>query len=221
MKFFHLSDLHIGLKLINRDLREDQVYILDQIVDIAVRTVEHLYKLFPGKKNSKGYRTLDPHIGVVYGDGVTLERAERIYGRLTDRGFAANVISFGAGSFSFNAIEEDGILKPFTRDTFSIAVKATYGEVNGQPIFIFKDPKTDTGHFKKSQKGMCVVYYDHNIHDLAYQDELERFAIEESLKLNSGKSNNLLKPVFRDGHMLKEYTLQEIRDRIYSSKGGF
>ena len=37
MKFFHLSDLHIGLKLINRDLREDQVYILDQIVDIAVR----------------------------------------------------------------------------------------------------------------------------------------------------------------------------------------
>ena len=26
MKFFHLSDLHIGLKLINRDLREDQEY---------------------------------------------------------------------------------------------------------------------------------------------------------------------------------------------------
>lgn len=37
MKFFHLSDLHIGLKLINRDLREDQEYILRQITDIAVR----------------------------------------------------------------------------------------------------------------------------------------------------------------------------------------
>ena len=37
MKFFHLSDLHIGLKLINRDLREDQEYILQQITDIAVR----------------------------------------------------------------------------------------------------------------------------------------------------------------------------------------
>lgn len=31
MKFFHLSDLHIGLKLIERDLREDQEYIFEQI----------------------------------------------------------------------------------------------------------------------------------------------------------------------------------------------
>ena len=33
MKIFHLSDLHIGLKLMNRDLREDQEYILHQIVE--------------------------------------------------------------------------------------------------------------------------------------------------------------------------------------------
>mgnify|MGYP005792575573 FL=1 len=37
MKFFHLSDLHIGLKLFNRDLREDQEFILRQITDLAVR----------------------------------------------------------------------------------------------------------------------------------------------------------------------------------------
>ena len=37
MKIFHLSDLHIGLKLFNRDLREDQMYILDQIVSLAVK----------------------------------------------------------------------------------------------------------------------------------------------------------------------------------------
>ena len=200
------------------------------IVDIAVRTVEHLYKLFPGKKNSKGYKTLDPHIGVVYGDGVTLERAERIYGRLTDRGFAANVISFGAGSFSFNAIEEDGVLKPFTRDTFSIAVKATYGEVNGKPIFIFKNPKTDTDHFKKSQKGMCVVYYDYEGFNIpapgkeviTYQDEFISKTIDSASYLSSGRIGpNLLQPIFRDSKMLKEYTLQEIRDRIHSSEGGF
>ena len=28
MKFFHLSDLHIGLKLMNRELREEQIDIL-------------------------------------------------------------------------------------------------------------------------------------------------------------------------------------------------
>ena len=37
MKFFHLSDLHIGLKLMNRDLRKDQEYILSQIVDMAAK----------------------------------------------------------------------------------------------------------------------------------------------------------------------------------------
>ncbi|MCD8330270.1 MAG: exonuclease SbcCD subunit D [Lachnospiraceae bacterium] len=35
MKFFHLSDLHIGLKLMNRELGEDQRHILQQIVDLA------------------------------------------------------------------------------------------------------------------------------------------------------------------------------------------
>ncbi len=35
MRFFHLSDLHIGLKLMNKDLREDQEYILRQIVQMA------------------------------------------------------------------------------------------------------------------------------------------------------------------------------------------
>lgn len=37
MKFFHLSDLHIGLKLINRDVREDQEYIFHQIAELAIR----------------------------------------------------------------------------------------------------------------------------------------------------------------------------------------
>lgn len=35
MKFFHLSDLHIGLKLMNHDLNEDQAYILDQVAELA------------------------------------------------------------------------------------------------------------------------------------------------------------------------------------------
>lgn len=37
MKVFHLSDLHIGLKLFNRDLYEDQTYILGQVIEIATR----------------------------------------------------------------------------------------------------------------------------------------------------------------------------------------
>ena len=125
------------------------------IIEISVKTVSHLWDSFGGTINSKGYKVLDSHIGCVYGDGVTQERAALIYQKLMENGFASNCIVFGAGSFSFNAIEEDGILYPYTRDTFSVAVKATYGIINGKAIPIFKDPKTDrdTGHgFKKSQK---------------------------------------------------------------------
>ena len=37
MRFFHLSDLHIGLKLVNHDLKEDQTFILRQIADQAAQ----------------------------------------------------------------------------------------------------------------------------------------------------------------------------------------
>jgi nicotinamide phosphoribosyltransferase len=41
--------------------------------------VECLHEIFPGPKTSKGYDTLDPHVGLIYGDSITLERAKQIY----------------------------------------------------------------------------------------------------------------------------------------------
>ncbi len=82
---------------------------------------------------------------------------------LEKNGFAINNVSLGVGSFSMECletIESDGSKQynPYTRDTFGIAVKATYAEdADGKPIMIFKNPKTDTGHFKKSQRGCCRV----------------------------------------------------------------
>lgn len=181
------------------------------IVEVAVKTVEHLYNLFPGPTNSKGYKTLDPHIGCVYGDGVTQQRAELIYTYLMDKGFASNCISFGAGSFSFNAIEEDGLLQPYTRDTFSVAIKATYGIVNEKEIMIFKDPATDRGRgngFKKSQKGLCFVYED-EAGELCYKDEYLKDTLPEG---------NMLETVFRDGKFIKEYLLNDIRQRLHGGK---
>lgn len=179
------------------------------IIEISVATIEHLWNIFGGTTNSKGYKVLDPHIGCVYGDGVTQKRADKIYSELEARGFAANNIVFGAGSFSFNCIEEeDGSLSPFTRDTFSVAIKATHGVVNGKEIFIFKDPKTDKvagANFKKSQKGMCYVYEEDGV--IKYKDEYTMETIP--------KEGNLLEPVFRDGKMVKEYTLAEVRERLH------
>lgn len=93
-----------------------------------------------------------------------------------------------------------------TRDTFGFALKATHAVINGEEKFIFKDPKTDTKNFKKSQKGLCYVYNDGN--GFKYIDEL---SIEEQSKLNS---YNLLKPVFKDGKFLHKYTLDFIRKTL-------
>lgn len=182
------------------------------IVDISVQTIQHLWDIFSGTINSKGYKVLDSHIGCIYGDGVTQERADIIYKKLMESGFASNNIIFGAGSFSFNAIMEDSILKPYTRDTFSVAIKATYGEINNEPIMIFKDPKTDreTGEgFKKSQKGMCFVHRNAD-GDIVFEDGYTSNTI--------CKIGNLLTTVFLNGTIVKEQTLSEIRDVLHGGK---
>ena len=87
------------------------------IVDISVKTVEKLWEIFGGTTNSKGYKVLDPHIGIIYGDGCTLSNVDTIWRELEKRGFAANNIAYGVGAFCFTAIAEDGKLIVVTRDT--------------------------------------------------------------------------------------------------------
>lgn len=170
-------------------------------------TVECLWEEFGGSFNSKGYKVLDPHIKAIYGDSITQKRAEEIYCRLEKKGFAASNVVLGVGSFSFMCKEtSQGTLQPYTRDTYGIAVKATYGELSdGTTIQIFKNPKTDTGNFKKSQKGMCYVVAGKE--GITYQDGYTSASLPST--------GNLLEPIFRNGKMVREYSLQEIRQRLH------
>ena len=171
-------------------------------------TVEVLWEKFGGTVNSKGYKVLNKKIKVIYGDSITISRAEDIYSRLQVKGFAANNVTFGVGSFSQQCIElPNGELQPFTRDTLSIAVKATYCEVNGKPIHIFKNPKTDSGHFKKSQKGCCIVYIDAD-GEIDYEDGHNW---EDS-------RCGIMKTIFKDSQMMNESSLAEIRNRLHGGK---
>ncbi len=172
-------------------------------VEVVTETVFKLWDIFGGTVNSKGYKVLDPHVKAIYGDSITVQRCEQIYEILTAKGFACSNVALGVGSFSFQCIEEDGILKPFTRDTFSSCIKATYCEIDGKPYPIFKNPKD--GGFKKSQKGCCVVYCEDGV--LKYRDE---YNWDEAIT----EERNLLKTVFKDGKLVTEQTLQEIRARL-------
>ena len=176
------------------------------IVDISVKTVEKLWEIFGGTVNSKGYKVLDPHIGIIYGDGCTLSNVDIIWSELEIRGFAANCIAYGVGAFCFSAIVENGNLIVATRDTFGIAMKATYGVINGKKLMIYKDPKTDTSKLKKSHKGCCRVYAGEN-GELICRDEL----LEMS-------DNTLLKAVFENGELVKEDTFLDIRERLYGRR---
>ncbi len=188
-------------------------------VEVVTKTVFKLWEQFGGTVNSKGYKVLDPHVKAIYGDSITVQRCEQIYEILMQNGFACSNVALGVGSFSMHCIEEteditvtadDGqkftgrhtVLKPFTRDTFSSCIKACYAEIDGKEYPIFKDPKE--GGFKKSQKGLCYVYRDDN-GELAYKDGYVGSTIPEG---------NLLETVFKDGRLVREYTLSDIRNRL-------
>lgn len=156
--------------------------------------MEILWEIFGGETNFKGYRQLDPHIGLIYGDSITLERCESICARLAEMGFASTNMVFGIGSYTYQYV---------TRDTFGFAMKATYGEVNGQPKEIFKDPLTDGG-VKKSAKGLLRVNKDLTLSECV--------SIEE-------EKEGLLQKVFEDGKSFNSTTLAEIRSKIDSHFG--
>ena len=170
--------------------------------------VETMYEIFGGTVNSKGYKVLNPGIKAVYGDSITITRAKEIYKRLEAKGFAANNVSLGVGSFSFQALEnEDGSLSPFTRDTFSICLKCShskYCDENSEirERFVYKDPKGWSS--KKSQRGLCQIYFDEN-GELTYEDELYEADIV-------GKNSALI-PYFKDGKEFKQ-NFNAIRETI-------
>lgn len=155
-------------------------------------TMQILWDIFGGTINSKGFKQLDPHVGVIYGDSITIERCEAICGRLANMGFASTNMVFGIGSYTYQLV---------TRDTFGFAMKATYGEVNGVPKEIFKDPLTDGG-VKKSAKGLLRV--DRVNGTLTLRECVTKF----------DELGGELQTVFLDGKPQNTTSLAEIRQRI-------
>lgn len=172
------------------------VWALDQIIGHTI--------------NSKGCKVLNPKLKAIYGDSITPQRCEEIYRRLWAQGYAINNVALGVGSFSMmclETIDDDGVhYNPYTRDTFGIAVKATYAEdENGKPINIFKQPKAIS--WKKSQKGCCIVAPD----GMSYTDGHTWDEIVHT-------KDNLLEQVFYNGNLAWEQNLKNIRTNMYGAK---
>ena len=154
--------------------------------------IELLWDVFGGTINEQGYKVLDPHIGAIYGDSITLDRAEQIFTRLEAKGFASTNIVLGVGSFTYQYN---------TRDTFGFAMKATYVEVNGEGREIFKDPITDDG-VKKSAKGLLRITTGEDGYKLVDQQTW------------SGEKATDMRCIYENGTFGNQTTLTAIRAKL-------
>lgn len=158
--------------------------------------IELLWDEFGGTVNEAGYKVLDPHVGVIYGDSINYERANEINARLEAKGFASINWVSGVGSYTYNYQ---------TRDVFGSAVKATWAEVDGVGYDLMKDPVTDDG-LKKSAKGRLAVQYD---------TAGELFLIDQATPEQEAASE--LKLVWKDGEFVRHQTFGEVQEVLRNS----
>ena len=169
--------------------------------------IELLWDIFGGTINEQGYKVLDPHIGAIYGDSITLERQLEIYERLKMKGFASTNIVLGVGSFTYQYN---------TRDTLGFAAKGAWFEVEENFLAtpesvewgvrtvgydIYKDPVTDDGT-KKSLKGRCAVHIENGEYVVKIQCNEEE------------EKGGVLQTIYEDGQFYNQTTLTQIRERI-------
>jgi len=205
-------DIICGEQVISRDYRDIvENTQLDLTHPKYKGVIELLWDVFGGTINEQGYKVLDPHIGAILGDGVTLERAEQICERLKQKGFASTNIVLGIGSYSMGYC---------TRDNQGSAMKATYvelteqvgtsiGEIGTMDVpktigrEIFKDPITDDGT-KKSAKGLLKVFRTTLENEIMLHDQCSWYEENEGI----------LKIIYKDGEFYNQTTLTEIRERL-------
>lgn len=155
--------------------------------------VELLWDAFGGSVTATGHRQLDPHVGVIYGDAITYERAKAICDGLRAKGFASTNMVFGVGSYSYQLT---------TRDTYGFAMKATWANVGGTGRDLFKRPVTDDGT-KFSAAGRLAVTADGGRLRV-----IERASVEQ-------ETASLLTTVWKDGEFKRRSSFAEIRQRLW------
>lgn len=154
--------------------------------------VEVLDMIFGSTVNEAGYKVLNQRVGLIYGDSITLERAQQILHRLAKKGYASSNVVFGIGSYTYQYL---------TRDSFGFAIKATAGTVNGEFRELQKDPATDSGT-KKSACGYIRV------------EEVDGEFVQHDRQTREQMEGGALEVVFLNGTMMKRDTFSAIRKRL-------
>ncbi len=189
-------------KILNRDGRlvirpdsGDPVQTLKQIFHI-------LWDKFGGTVNKKGFKVIDPHVRVIQGDGVNYESIIEILDMMVEEGFAVENIAFGMGG---------ALLQKVDRDTQKFAIKCSSIVINGEEVEVQKNPIeiNERGErvqsFKKSKAGRLKL--------VQHVDEYNNSDEYETIQHCKDFSGDILVNIFENGHILKEWTFEEVRER--------
>jgi len=160
-------------------------------VETPARTLAKLWDIFGGTTNAKGYRVLNDRVRVIQGDGMNVESIARLVDRVIDDGFAIDNIAFGMGG---------GLLQSVTRDTLRFAMKANaMRDADGGWHDVSKNPATDPGKASKAGRQAVVIESGKPV----------------ARRLDSvDPADDMLKPVWRDGEMLRRFTFEEVREQV-------
>jgi nicotinamide phosphoribosyltransferase len=162
------------------------------VEEIVPKAIEMLMLKFGHTLNSKGYKVLPSYLRVIQGDGISFRTIKLILQAMKAKGISAENIAFGMGA---------ELLQKLNRDTMAFAMKANAVMIDDKWHDIYKSPLTDNG--KNSKPGRLALVKDGN--DFC------------TIKLEGlGGRENLLKPVFENGKILKDWSFQEIRQRSES-----
>lgn len=155
-------------------------------------SLQILWEIFGGTITETGHKLLNPRVGLIYGDSITLERMNSILERMREMGFASANVVFGIGSYTYQYV---------TRDSFGMAMKSTYAETAAGPIEIYKDPKTDSGT-KKSAKGLLNVTQEGN-----------KFTLKDQCTVEE-EEQGTLREIFVDSTLTVDENLDTMRIRL-------
>lgn len=165
-------------------------------VEMSLHAVKTLDKYFGSDINNKGYRVLNPKVGVIYGDGINYNTIKDILETLKANKYSIDNIVFGMGG---------GLLQQVNRDTQKFAFKcsAAYRTSTGWKD-VYKDPITDKG--KHSKRGKLKLVERENVE---YRNKTKRY---ETIR-EDDYGIDVLQTVFEDGKIIKEYSFEEIQER--------
>lgn len=155
--------------------------------------IELLGNVFGYTVNDKGYKELDPHVGLIFGEGMTHERFSQTCELLEKKGWASNNFVIGVGGL---------LLQSHNRDHMGFALKAIYAERNGIPMNLMKNPITSQS--KRSHSGLLAL----EIEDGTY--------VTHPREANEPSG---LETLYTDGVQHYILNLGEIRERVANTYG--